>query len=162
MAVVPDDDRGGISEEDDQQPPSSLTPPTQPVHAQHSPSPPRPLRLDLPFLPADRSDFDVHGALEDDKVREYVILSTLNCPFMLKHIISIIRFKYITRLILIITIRNIASVRIISHVSVVVSNVILAYQSALYLCGWLTVVRVLMEAVTIQSQTWTQSAEIDF
>ena len=25
--------------------------------------------LDLPLLPADRSDFDVHGALEDDKVR---------------------------------------------------------------------------------------------
>jgi hypothetical protein len=24
--------------------------------------------LDLPLLPADRSDFDVHGALEDDKV----------------------------------------------------------------------------------------------
>ncbi len=36
--------------------------------------------LDLPFLPADRSDFDVHRALEDDKVREYVILSTLVCP----------------------------------------------------------------------------------
>ena len=30
-------------------------------------------RLDLPFLPADRSDFDVHGALLDDKVHEYVI-----------------------------------------------------------------------------------------
>ena len=39
--------------------------------------------LDLPPLPADRSDFDVHGALEDDKVktklcyalcvREYII-----------------------------------------------------------------------------------------
>ena len=25
--------------------------------------------LDLPFLPSDRSDFDVHGALLDDKVR---------------------------------------------------------------------------------------------
>jgi hypothetical protein len=37
-------------------------------------------RLDLPFLPADRSDFDVHRALEDDKVREYVILSTLIRP----------------------------------------------------------------------------------
>ncbi len=64
--------------------------------------------LDLPVLPADRSDFDVHGALEDDKVREYVILTTLNCPFMLKHIISIIPFEYIICLI------------IISHVSVVV------------------------------------------
>jgi hypothetical protein len=30
--------------------------------------------LDLPFLPADRSDFDVHGAVLDDKVHEYVIL----------------------------------------------------------------------------------------
>jgi hypothetical protein len=30
--------------------------------------------LDLPFLPADRKDFDVHGALLDDKVHEYVIL----------------------------------------------------------------------------------------
>ena len=30
--------------------------------------------LSIPVLPADRSDFDVHGALEDDKVHEYVIL----------------------------------------------------------------------------------------
>jgi hypothetical protein len=30
--------------------------------------------FDLPVLPADRSDFDVRGALEDDKVDEYVIL----------------------------------------------------------------------------------------
>ena len=30
--------------------------------------------LDLPFLPADRSDVDVHGALLDEKVHEYVIL----------------------------------------------------------------------------------------
>ena len=37
-------------------------------------------RLDLPFLPADRSDFDVHGALEEDKVREYIILSALIRP----------------------------------------------------------------------------------
>jgi hypothetical protein len=39
--------------------------------------------LVLPFLPAvraaDRSDFDVHGALLDDKVHEYVILCTLIC-----------------------------------------------------------------------------------
>ena len=27
-------------------------------------------RLDLPILPDDRSDFDVHGALEDDKVKK--------------------------------------------------------------------------------------------
>jgi hypothetical protein len=30
--------------------------------------------LDLPFWPADRSDFDVHGAVLDDKVHENVIL----------------------------------------------------------------------------------------
>ncbi len=30
--------------------------------------------LDLPFLPADRSRFDVHRALLDDKVLPYVIL----------------------------------------------------------------------------------------
>ena len=30
--------------------------------------------LNLPFLPADRSDFDVHGALLDDKVHDYIIL----------------------------------------------------------------------------------------
>ena len=35
--------------------------------------------LDLPFLPADRSDFDVHGALLDDKVHEYVMLCALIC-----------------------------------------------------------------------------------
>ena len=33
--------------------------------------------LDLPFLPADRSDFDLHGALLDNKVHKYVILWTL-------------------------------------------------------------------------------------
>ncbi len=31
--------------------------------------------LDLPHTPADRSDFDVHGALEDDKV--HLIMSSL-------------------------------------------------------------------------------------
>ena len=30
--------------------------------------------LDLPFLPADRSLYDVHEALLDDKVLQYVIL----------------------------------------------------------------------------------------
>ncbi len=29
--------------------------------------------LDLPLLPADRSNFDVHGALLDDKVQNYLI-----------------------------------------------------------------------------------------
>ena len=33
--------------------------------------------LDLPLLPADRSDFDVHGALLDDKVQKYFIAWTL-------------------------------------------------------------------------------------
>ncbi len=28
------------------------------------------LSLDLPLLPADRSDFDVHGALEDEQVTQ--------------------------------------------------------------------------------------------
>ena len=28
--------------------------------------------LDLPLIPADRSDFDVHGALLDDKVQKYL------------------------------------------------------------------------------------------
>ena len=38
--------------------------------------------LDLPLLPADRSDFDVHGALLDDKVQtKIVILSGLLRPF---------------------------------------------------------------------------------
>jgi hypothetical protein len=27
--------------------------------------------LDLPLLPADRSNFDVHGALEDDQVKTH-------------------------------------------------------------------------------------------
>jgi hypothetical protein len=69
--------------------PSGLrTPPTPPVDPSQSPpaSPlPRRLRavaqflfefnafrfesLDLPLLPADRSDFDVHRALEDDKLK---------------------------------------------------------------------------------------------
>ena len=48
MAVVPDDneddDLGRNSEEEDPQPPRSQTPPTPPVHAQPSPSPPRPIR----------------------------------------------------------------------------------------------------------------------
>ncbi len=30
--------------------------------------------VELPFLPADRSRFDEHGALLDDKVLQYVIL----------------------------------------------------------------------------------------
>ncbi len=78
LAVVPDDDLGGISEVDEQQPPRSLTPPTPPVNAQPSPSPPRPIRqravaqlrpVSIPNIvsdmagsdPAQRiSDFDRH------------------------------------------------------------------------------------------------------
>ena len=56
--------------------------------------------LDLPPLPADRSNFDVHGALEDDKVKtkecyalcvsDYIIrIMTLKC------IISIILGFYV-------------------------------------------------------------------
>jgi hypothetical protein len=60
LAVVSDDDLGRISEGDEQ------------FHGHRFES------LDL-LLPADGSGFDVHGALEDDKVREYVILSTLIC-----------------------------------------------------------------------------------
>ena len=30
--------------------------------------------LDLPQLPADRSDFDVHGALNDDKVQKKIAI----------------------------------------------------------------------------------------
>jgi hypothetical protein len=44
LAVGSDDDFGGISEEDTQQPQRLLTPLTPPVHAQPSPSPPRPIR----------------------------------------------------------------------------------------------------------------------
>ena len=35
-------------------------------------------RLDLPLLPADSSDFDVHCALEDDKVKTEKHCSVLN------------------------------------------------------------------------------------
>ena len=47
-------------------------------------------------------------------------------------------------------IRNVDCVWTISYVSMVFSNVILTYRSALYLCGCLTFVRVLMEELTIQ------------
>ena len=52
--------------------------------------------LDLPLLPADRSRFDVHGALLDDKVLQYVILWTLICLHIIFNILfyiqAIIRF----------------------------------------------------------------------
>ena len=99
-----DDSGQRISDEEERQPSRAQTPPTPPVQHEPSRSPlpsPRPMRqrafaqlrlpdkfarflfefhahrfeiLDLPFLPADRSDFDVHRALLDDKVHEYVIL----------------------------------------------------------------------------------------
>ena len=34
--------------------------------------------LDLPLLPADRSDFDVHGALEDDKVKTEIMICIIH------------------------------------------------------------------------------------
>jgi hypothetical protein len=75
LAVVPDDDLGGISEEDAQQPLRALTPPTPPVQAHPSPSPPRPIRqaqlrpVSIPNIVSDMagsdparriSDFDRH------------------------------------------------------------------------------------------------------
>ena len=52
--------------------------------------------LDLPPLPADRSNFDVHGALEDDKVK------TKECYALCvrDYIIRIIRLKCIISIIL--------------------------------------------------------------
>ena len=48
-------------------------------------------RLDLPFLPADRSDFDVHEALLDDKVHENFI----HCSVCTLYIYYINYFDYI-------------------------------------------------------------------
>jgi hypothetical protein len=86
LATVVDDDDGQRGHDEVHRPPRSQTPPTPPVHAGSSRSPPPSARpkfarflfeyhshrfesLDLPQLPADRSDFDVHGALLDDKVQ---------------------------------------------------------------------------------------------
>jgi hypothetical protein len=100
MAVVPGDDFGRISEEDGKQHRRSLTPPTRSrsmLKIRHGSAgrlgtyeilsvlPDKSLfefhghrleSLDRPVLPADRSDFDVHGlgALLDDKVPQYVML----------------------------------------------------------------------------------------
>jgi hypothetical protein len=93
LTVLPDDDDDPLSRDPAglHDLPSGLrTPPTPLVDPSQSPpaSPlPRRLRavaqllfefhafrlesLDLPLLPADRSDFDVHGALEDDKVKTH-------------------------------------------------------------------------------------------
>jgi len=55
-------------------PPSRSPPPTSPLSSSvHAVAHLRPVcleTLDLPVLPDDRSQFDVHGALEDDKVKQ--------------------------------------------------------------------------------------------
>jgi hypothetical protein len=61
--------------------------------------------LNLPFLSGDTSDFDVHCALLDDKVHEYVILLTLILSFLWKcvrigcYFIHIIRIMHIMHII---------------------------------------------------------------
>ena len=71
--VVPDDDgiRGHVNDEG---PSRSRTPPSPPVHAGSSQSPPpsaRPMRQRsmAQLRPVSIPDFDVHGALLDDKVQ---------------------------------------------------------------------------------------------
>ena len=103
MAVVPDDDDdddlGRISEEEDPRPPRSLTPPTPQVHAQPSPSPPRPIRqramaqlrpVFIPNIVSDIagpdpsrriSDFDRHYMPNGQPAAE-----TSSCVVMLMHI----------------------------------------------------------------------------
>ena len=99
LATVVDDDDGQRGHDEEHRPPRSQTPPTPPVHAGSSRSPPPSARpkfawflfeyhshrfesLDLPQLPADRSDFDVHGALLDDKVQNKCHTLSFNtfCP----------------------------------------------------------------------------------
>ena len=139
MAVVPDDDDDlrRISEEEDPQPPHSLTP-------------------------------DVHRALLDDKVLQYVILWTLICLLYILYYHTyyihyiIIRINYCTfdtnyanyekreRLIAWGT-YSMVVVFLYCILGLAVSTV----SQPLYWCGWLTLVRDLMEVVTIQSQnTW--------
>ena len=58
--------------------------------------------LDLPLLPADRSDFDVHGAREDDKVPYlawYVLLVYIISIKPIKTIIRIIGIIYVIAII---------------------------------------------------------------
>jgi hypothetical protein len=45
--------------------------------------------LDLPQLPADRSDFDVHGALLDDKVQNkcHTLRFNKSCPLLCSNIL---------------------------------------------------------------------------
>ena len=45
--------------------------------------------LDLPLLPADRSDFDVHGALEDDKVKTEKMLCIIHIILCIIRIITL-------------------------------------------------------------------------
>jgi len=55
-------------------PPSRSPPPTSPLSSRvHAVAHLRPVcleTLDLPVLPDDRSQFDVHGTLEDDKIKQ--------------------------------------------------------------------------------------------
>ena len=49
--------------------------------------------LDLPELPADRSDFDVHGALLDDKVQDkwHTLRFNKSCPLLcLNNLLSVL------------------------------------------------------------------------
>ena len=61
--------------------------------------------LDLPHLPADRSDFDVHGALLDDKVQTYDTCTLISVEIYLNWIY--IHQLEIIHIILIITIMHI-------------------------------------------------------
>ncbi len=53
--------------------------------------------LDLPILPYDRSQFDVHCALEDDKVKqlEYVLLNTYDAHDLFYYITYITYINYV-------------------------------------------------------------------
>ena len=72
--------------------------------------------LDLPFLPADRSDFDVHGALLDDKVHTYItnmsIVFILHIDIYYNNYIHYINYTYY--IIYISIISNISIIPIIS------------------------------------------------
>ena len=50
--------------------------------------------LDLPPLPSDRSDFDVHGALEDDKVKTKLCYALYVREYIIR-IIALISIKSI-------------------------------------------------------------------
>jgi hypothetical protein len=87
------------SADEEHWPSRSQTPPTPPVQAgpsQSSPPSPRPMRQramaqllpvsipEIVQLPADRSDFDVHRALLDDKVQNkcHTLRFAMYCPLL--------------------------------------------------------------------------------